>query len=53
MGTNAGKREQTRGSVPEFVYEMGQKGNKRGEKGTNVGAPYLLGVQEGALAAQS
>ncbi len=36
-GTNAGKREQTRGSLPEFVYEMGRNGNKRGQKGTNAG----------------
>ncbi|KXA18191.1 hypothetical protein HMPREF3216_00700 [Gardnerella vaginalis] len=49
MGTNVGecscvcfpkhqKWEQTWGSVPEFVYEIGQNGNKRGEKETNVGA---------------
>ncbi len=36
-GTNVGKKKQTRGSVPEFVYEIGQKGNKRGGKGTSAG----------------
>ncbi|KXA18246.1 hypothetical protein HMPREF3216_00662 [Gardnerella vaginalis] len=31
MGTNAGKREQTWGSVLVFVSKMGRNGNKRGE----------------------
>ena len=37
MGTNVGKKKQTRGNVPEFVSKIDQSVNKRGGKGTNAG----------------